>query len=439
MPKTKSIYICQTCAFESTNWLGQCPSCQSWNSLVETVVATKKTYNTTTVYSNITPILLSEHKSQSLLDRLPSNIYEFDRVLGGGFVPGQVTLLSGEPGIGKSTLLLQLCKQLPDKRILYVSGEENLTQIKSRASRMNYSGTNLLLFTETNLDSILSTLEKLKEDIFLVIIDSIQTIYTSELAGMPGSVGQVRECTQKLTTTAKSLQIPMIIVGHVTKDGSVAGPKVLEHIIDTVLYLEGDSQHMYRILKTTKNRFGAISEAGFFEMVPEGMTEVSNPSSLFLSQAKEPAIGTCVSVTMEGFRPVLFEIQALIVKTSFGYPRRTANGFNVNRLLVLLATMQKIVNLDLSQYDVYLNIAGGFKVTEYAADLAVCLAIASSFKNKALKPTILAFGECSLTGEVRNVTYQDKRIKEAEKLGFSNAISPVTVKTLKKAFELAFN
>ncbi len=444
MAKLKTIFVCQNCAYTTSQWVGQCPQCGQWNSFLEDVAEVGQKSKTGLVRGQgaprsgaaVKPVKLSEISSRPP-KRLSSGVSEFDRVLGGGFVPGQVVLLSGEPGIGKSTILTEISKKLKESEVLYICGEENIDQIKLRVSRMGYSAKNLTMLPETNLEAIDEVIHASK-DTKLVIIDSVQTLYSEDLAGIAGSIVQVRGCTQILTNTAKNLGIPMVLVGHVTKEGVVAGPKVLEHIVDTVLYLEGDSQHLYRILRTTKNRFGPVSEVGIFEMVESGMEEVSNPSKLFLEQRLEKSPGSCVTVVMEGYRPILFEIQALTIKTSFGYPKRTASGFNVNRLQVLLATLEKRAGLDLGSYDVYLNIAGGFKVNEYAADLAVCLAIVSSINNKPLKQNTAAFGECGLNGEIRRVAHQEKRIKEARRLGYINIISPEKVRSISGAIKLAF-
>src|SRR3989344_3810260 len=443
MPKTKNIYICQSCGFESPQWLGQCPSCKNWNTFEETIVAapTKASARLGGLrraggYS-AKPISLSQVKNKET-ERTSSGSDEFDRVLGGGFVSGQAVLLAGDPGIGKSTLLTQIAKNMPKNKILYVCGEESLAQVKVRAERMGYKAENLLVIAETDADVIADTIEQ-TVGISLVIVDAIQSITSDEYTGFAGSIGQVRAGTQKLTNMAKKTGVPVILVGHVTKEGTVAGPKVLEHIVDTVLYLEGDSQHLFRVLKTTKNRFGPISEAGIFEMQEAGMREVENPSELFLSQKVEAAVGSCVTVVMEGFRPILFEIQALTLITKFGNPRRTASGFSVNRLQVLLAIIEKSLNLNLSSYDVYLNVAGGLKVNEYAADLAVCLAVISSVKNKPLPSNVAAFGECGLLGEIRGVSYQQKREKEAQKLGYAKVINPQNSKTLGQAISQVFS
>lgn len=435
MPKKpKTIYICQSCGYEAPQWLGQCPSCDEWNTLEETITAPSASSAVGSKSAPAsTPVYLSKVKTESI-QRISSNIGEFDRVLGGGFVPGQVILLAGEPGIGKSTILTQISRELKEKNVLYVCGEESLGQVKIRATRMGYSADNLLALSETDADVISATIEA-QDKISLVIVDSIQTLQTTELTGTPGSVGQIRTCAQKLAKTAKKTNVPIILVGHVTKEGTVAGPKVLEHLVDTVLYLEGDSQHMFRMLKTNKNRFGPVSEIGVFEMSQEGLIEVTNPSELFLSERLDKTAGTCVTVTMEGQRPLLFEIQALTTSTAFGYPRRTASGFNANRLNVLIAILEKRCKMNLSNQDVFINVAGGYKVDEYACDLAVCLAIVSSLKNIPLGSILAAFGEVGLAGEIRKVSHEDKRLKEAKKLGYSDIIHPGTAKSLPQALK----
>ncbi len=435
MAKQKSVYICQSCESQCPQWLGQCPSCGDWNTLVETLINTSFGSSTESKISGLVrkPTVLSKVKAPES-KRKPSGATEFDRVLGGGFVPGQVILIAGEPGVGKSTLLTQISKNMGDEKILYVCGEESIGQVKVRAERMKYKADNLLVVSETDTDVIAATIEA-EKDLGLVIVDSIQTLTSNEFMGFPGSVGQVRGGTQKLTTVAKRNNLPLILVGHVTKEGSVAGPKVLEHVVDTVLYLEGDSQHMFRVLKTTKNRFGPVSEVGIYEMKDSGMTDVANPSELFLSERLKSTSGSCVAVLMEGFRPILFEIQALTTKTAFGYPVRTASGFNINRLKVLIAIIEKRCNIDLSNHDVYLNVAGGFKVSEHAADLAVCLAIVSAYKNKPVGGKVAAIGEVGLSGEIRRVSHEDKRVKEAKKLGYTSSISPSSVNSVKDAID----
>lgn len=434
MSKFKTVYTCKNCGYTSHQWVGQCPDCMEWNSFVEDVISSRESKIGNPSSKNFEkPVKLSS-VSSTPPKRISSGISEFDRVLGGGFVPGQVVLLAGEPGIGKSTILTEIAKNLKDTNIMYVCGEESADQIKLRTSRMNYGAENLLVLSETSAESISSNIEQNK-DLGLVIVDSIQTLFSEEILGAPGSLSQVRGCSQILTNAAKKMGIPIVLVGHVTKEGVVAGPKVLEHIVDTILYLEGDSQHLFRILRTSKNRFGAVSEVGIFEMEEGGIKEVKNPSELFLKQRLPNASGSCVTVVMEGYRPLLFEIQALTVSTSFGYPRRTSSGFSNTRLQVLIAILEKRAGLNLSNHDVYVNVAGGFKVTEYAVDLAVCLAIASSLKDKPIKESIVAFGECGLNGEIRKVSHQEKRSNEAQKLGYGEVISSDNVKNIFEAIK----
>jgi len=440
MAKTRSVFVCQSCEYESPQWMGQCGECGEWNTFVETVVERKTSSGVAAKVGGraVRPLKLRDIKKKDT-KRISSNINEFDRVLGGGFVPGQVILIAGAPGIGKSTILTQIAKNMPSTNVVYVCGEESPTQIKIRTDRMGYEANNLYLVPDTNVESIVNSIESFGSDgnLGLVIVDSIQSLQSEDLSGMAGSVGQVRGSTSKVVEVAKRLGVPVILVGHVTKEGAVAGPMVLEHMVDTVLYLEGDANHLFRVLKTTKNRFGPVSEVGIFEMVGTGMREVKNPSKLFLGNEAEKPSGTCVSVVMEGFRPLLFEIQALTVKTSFGYPKRTASGYNINRLHVLLATLEKRCKLKMSDYDVYVSISGGYKVSEYSCDLAVCLAIASSIKDKAIKPNVVAFGECDLSGGVRKVPYQDLRIREVKKLGYSKIISSDTASTINQAIKKA--
>lgn len=436
MPGKKTLYVCNSCGYESLQWVGQCPNCKSWNTLEETLVQSTASPSRTSRRSNITkPVFLSS-VSVNETKRTSSGLSEFDRVLGGGFVPGQVIILAGEPGVGKSTLLTQIGMKMPNNKILYVCGEESVSQIKLRAERMKYKAENLLMLSETDVLSIADSIENSK-DIDLVIIDSIQTLTHPDMHGAAGSIGQVRGSTQVITSVAKKMGVPVILVGHITKSGSVAGPKVMEHIVDTVLYLEGDSQHLFRILKTTKNRFGPVSEIGMFEMGEMGMTEVLDPSKLFLETAETKAPGSCITVVMEGFRPILFEVQALTSRTSFGYPRRTTSGFSSNRLEVLIAILEKRCGLNLSDQDVYVSVAGGMKISEYAADLAICVAIASSLKDKPVGPNIAVFGECGLLGEVRKVPHEESRVKEAKKLGFTQALSGSKVKTVISAINMA--
>lgn len=441
MPKTSTTFICQSCEYKSPHWMGQCPSCEQWNTFVETVEMSTGGNGHARSLQRGGPqpgpsrqgIKLSQIQTKDT-KRISSNIPEFDRVLGGGFVPGQVVLIAGTPGIGKSTLLTQIAKSLPKLNIFYVCGEESVSQVKVRAERMGFKSDNLTLLGETNVDAVLASVG----DAHLLIVDSIQSLYSSDLTGMAGSVGQVRGSTAKIIDLAKSMNVPTILVGHVTKEGTVAGPKVLEHMVDTVLYLEGDSNHMFRILKTTKNRFGPVSEVGIFEMLDSGMREVANPSELFLSDQNQNTSGSCLTVVMEGYRPMILEIQALTVKTSFGYPKRTSSGFSINRLQVLIATLEKRCGLRLSDFDVYLNVSGGYKITEQACDLAVCLALASSVKDTPLKLKTVAFGECDLSGGVRKVAYMTNRAKEAKNLGFENIISPESTKNINAAIKKAF-
>ncbi|HLD51351.1 DNA repair protein RadA [candidate division WWE3 bacterium RIFOXYC1_FULL_40_10] len=432
MPKLKKIYICQSCAYQTSQWVGQCPQCNEWNTFSEDVIDVSSS-NSSGRKAQFNPskiVKLSQVKKENI-QRVSSNITEFDRVLGGGFVPGQVILLAGDPGIGKSTLLTQICSSV-SMPILYVCGEESPEQIKLRTTRVGYKGDNLNLLSETNIDQVLAAIHSLS-DLKLVIVDSIQTLYSPEIGGMAGAISQIKGCTQILTSTAKDLGVPIILVGHVTKEGAVAGPKILEHMVDTVLQLEGDSQHMYRTLRTSKNRFGPVSEVGIFEMQEKGMIEVTNPSELFLEQRLPKTSGSVVTVVMEGHRPILFEVQALTTKTSFGYPRRTTSGYNNNRLQVILAILQKRAGIDTSSHDVYVSVAGGFKISEYSSDLAVCLAVASSLLDKPIKENSVVFGECGLNGEIRRVSQMEKRIAEAKKLGYKNIVSPMEFNSIKKA------
>lgn len=438
--KRSSAYVCQSCEHSSPQWLGQCPSCGEWNSFVETVVKNTGSSKGFRVGGRASGVILDIKPLSQVVSASPKRIQtglsEFDRVLGGGFVSGQVILLAGEPGIGKSTLLTVLAKTLSGIKIVYVCGEESMEQIKVRADRMGYKADNLYMVNDTDIDNVCASLSGFS-DIGLVIVDSVQTMTSSELMGMAGSVGQVKGCSQKLANLAKSLGVPTIIVGHVTKDGTVAGPKVLEHIVDTVLYLEGDSQHMFRILKTTKNRFGPVSEVGIFEMHDNGMIEVTNPSTLFLNETQNDTSGSCVGVIMEGYRPLLFEVQALTTKTYFGYPKRTTSGFGTNRLAVLIAILEKRCGFNFSTHDVYLNITGGLKVTEHACDLAVCLALVSSLKDVPLGTKVVAFGEVGLGGELRKVSFGDKRNLEAKRLGYTKTISPDNACNLTEAIKLS--
>lgn len=427
----KSIYFCQNCGHEESKWLGQCPMCKEWNTFVEEKVTTAK------------PGAIKERKETQIVtltsistdedERMQTGIQELDRVLGGGIVPGSLVLVGGDPGIGKSTLLLQVCQKLAamNKKILYISGEESLKQIKLRANRMGEFTESLYLLCETNLDMIRSVIEQQKPD--MVVIDSIQTMYNEEVGSAPGSVSQVRESTNILMQLAKGLNISTFIVGHVTKEGTVAGPRVLEHMVDTVLYFEGDRHASYRILRGVKNRFGSTNEIGVFEMQKSGLVEVENPSEFMLSGKPENASGSVVACAMEGTRPMLMEIQALVCRTNFGMPRRTAAGLDYNRVNLLMAVLEKRVGLPLSNYDAYVNIAGGIKMNEPAADLGIVIAIASSYKNKPVSEDTIVFGEVGLSGEVRAVTMPEQRVAEAKKLGFKTCVVPeVSVKSIGK-------
>lgn len=424
----KTAFFCQNCGYESSKWMGQCPGCREWNTFVEEPTAScGKSVSGSASRSNggnrSEPVQLSHIQIQED-DRVRTEIEELDRVLGGGIVPGSMVLVGGDPGIGKSTLLLQVCRELTlrQHKVLYISGEESLRQIKLRASRIGEFNDQLLLLCETNLELIRSTIERTKPE--TVIIDSIQTMYNEEVSSAPGSVSQVRESTGVLMKIAKGMGISMFIVGHVTKDGSVAGPRVLEHMVDTVLYFEGDRQVAYRILRSVKNRFGSTNEIGVFEMQEKGLIEVKNPSQVMLNGRPTDASGSVVVCSIEGTRPILIEIQALVTRTNFGLPRRTSVGIDYNRVNLLMAVLEKRAGLHLGDCDAYVNLAGGMKLGEPAIDLGVVMAVVSSFKNKVLDPGILIFGEVGLSGEVRGVSMAENRVREAEKLGFTACIIP---------------
>lgn len=418
----KSVFFCQNCGHEENKWLGQCPMCKEWNSFVEETVSTTKT-NAVKQAKEVSLLSLSQVEI-SKEERICTRIKELDRVLGGGIVPGSLVLVGGDPGIGKSTLLLQVCQKLCEekKQVLYISGEESLKQIKLRANRMGEFTDDLRLLCETNLETIRHIIETNKPE--MVVIDSIQTMYSEEVSSAPGSVSQVRESTNVLMQIAKGMGISIFIVGHVTKEGTVAGPRVLEHMVDTVLYFEGDRHASYRILRSVKNRFGSTNEIGVFEMRQNGLREVENPSEFMLQGKPEHASGSVVACSMEGTRPILLEIQALVCKTNFGMPRRTTTGTDFNRVNLLMAVLEKRAGLPLSDYDAYVNIAGGIKMNEPAIDLAIVMAIASSYRNKPIDEKTIAFGEVGLSGEVRAVNMPEQRIAEAKKLGFKTCIIP---------------
>ncbi len=421
--KLKTVYICQKCQYESQKWTGKCPDCNAWNSFFEDVINIGKPDISKTP-RNIKiskPEKLDQINQQPA--KTPSGIKEFDRVMGEGILDGSLTLLTGEPGIGKSTLTLKMAGKIAKKKkTLIISGEESVHQIASRAERLKIKEKNLSVINEFNLETILETITKEKTE--FAIVDSIQVISSANLPGTAGTISQVRYCTEQIMETAKAHNIPIMIIGHVTKDGNLAGPKVLEHLVDTVIQLEGDRFQQFRILRASKNRFGCCSEVGIFEMTSKGMEEVKNPSELFLEGRKKNAIGSTITVAIEGTRPFLVEVQALVSTSPFGYPKRTANGFDLNRLQILIAVLEKYAKLDLQNQDVFVNIVGGIKLKEPAADLAVIGAIASSFLKTPLPHNSAVFGEVGLTGELRKISHFEKRKKEALKLGFEQTISP---------------
>ncbi len=428
MAKNKStvIFFCQECGNEFTKWMGQCPSCKAWNSFVEepvNKVGKKKSIGSSGAREHVEPATLSEI-SLGEDERLKTQIEELDRVLGGGIVSGSLTLVGGDPGIGKSTLLLQVCQKLAhmEHDVLYISGEESLKQIKIRALRIGEFKNHLKLLCETNLTTIETVITKSKPEV--VIIDSIQTMVNEEVSAAPGSVSQVRESTWVLLQLAKGLGVSIFIVGHVTKEGTVAGPRVLEHMVDTVLYFEGDRHASYRILRGVKNRFGSTNEIGVFEMRNEGLMEVKNPSESMISGKPEGASGSVVACSMEGTRPILIEIQALVCQSNFGLPRRQATGTDYNRVNLLMAVLEKRLHLQMSGLDAYVNIAGGLKILEPAIDLGIVLAIVSSYKNRPIEDKLIAFGEVGLSGEVRGVNMVEQRVSEAKKLGFEVCVLP---------------
>ena len=435
----KTVFFCQNCGYESVKWMGQCPGCQQWNTFVEESV-TEASSGKKQQRSRKQPVSLAEIQTEKE-ERTATGIGELDRVLGGGIVGGSLLLVGGDPGIGKSTLLLQVCRllSLAGKKVLYISGEESLRQIKLRAQRLGSFNDNLLLLCETNLTDIREAAQKQKPEI--MVIDSIQTMYNEDVSSAPGSVSQVRESTGMLLQIAKGMGISVFIVGHVTKDGSVAGPRVLEHMVDTVLYFEGDRHASYRILRSVKNRFGSTNEIGVFEMRGDGLAEVRNPSEFMLSGKPQGASGSIVACSMEGTRPILIEVQALVCRSNFGIPRRTAAGTDFNRVNLLMAVLEKRGRMNLSECDAYVNIAGGIKMTEPALDLAILLAVASSYRDIVIPDRVVAFGEVGLSGEVRAVSMAQQRVREAKKLGFETVILPrVCENTVGKAegVELVF-
>jgi DNA repair protein RadA/Sms len=423
--RAKAIYVCQQCGAQSLKWVGRCPDCGEWNSMVETVES-KDTSPPSSVRPRAKPQRLADVPSEGF-QRIPVPMLEFSRVLGGGIVPGSVVLIAGDPGIGKSTLLLQVAAQVSGSvgKVLYVSGEESAPQIKNRSQRLGISPEQMYLLTETDVDLIVDHIHELRPQ--LVVVDSIQTISAPELSSSAGNISQVRESAARLTEVAKGEGVPVFLVGHVTKEGSIAGPRVLEHMVDAVLYLEGERFHAYRLLRSVKNRFGSTDEIGVFEMSGEGMLEVTNPSEAFLSERSD-GTGSAIAVTLEGTRPLLVEIQALTSTTSFGLPRRTANGIDFNRLLLLAAVLSKRVGLRLHDQDIFVNVVGGLRINEPAADLSVALAIASSCRDVPVAQDLAVMGEIGLSGELRSISQPTKRLNEAARLGFQRCLLPRSVR-----------
>ena len=426
----KTVYFCQECGYESAKWMGQCPGCKAWNTFVEETVSAKKnpSGNLKSSEKRQDPVILKDI-SLSEDERQTTQIGELDRVLGGGIVPGSLVLVGGDPGIGKSTLLLQVCRNLAENQVtvLYISGEESLRQIKLRANRIGDFNDKMQLLCETNLEVIREVIERKKPDV--VVIDSIQTMFHEDVSSAPGSVSQVRESTNILMQIAKGMGISVFIVGHVTKEGNVAGPRVLEHMVDTVLSFEGDRHASYRVLRAVKNRFGSTNEIGVFEMCNTGLEEVKNPSEYMLNGRPEDASGSVVACSMEGTRPILVEIQALVCQSNFGIPRRTAVGTDFNRVNLLMAVLEKKVGIHLGTSDAYVNIAGGMKMTEPAIDLGICLAIVSSCKDVVIPDKVMVFGEVGLSGEIRAVSMAGQRVQEAKKLGFETVMLPEVCKS----------
>ncbi|HPC74390.1 MAG TPA: DNA repair protein RadA [Syntrophales bacterium] len=425
MKKVKTSFFCQNCGHQSLKWAGKCPSCGQWNTFVEEEIRETGPGSRTELSFNEKPLPIDTIASDER-ERVKSGIDEVDRVLGGGIVRGSAVLVGGDPGIGKSTLLLQVMQHLAARglKVLYVSGEESARQIKMRGERIGATSGNILILVEVDLENIIKYIRETKPA--AVVVDSVQTVYSSLLSSAPGSVGQVREASERLILFAKKSGIPVFLIGHVTKDGSIAGPKVLEHMVDTVLYFEGDSGHSYRMIRGMKNRFGPTNEVGVFEMRDRGLVEVMNPSEYFLAERPEGSSGSVVVPSMEGTRPILVEIQSLVSPTNFGMPRRTAIGVDANRVSLLVAVLEKVCGLRLGSHDVFLNVAGGVRVTEPAVDLGIVSAMASSFLDRVIHPGTVVFGEVGLTGEVRGIHQMELRIREAERMGFSRCIHPKT-------------
>ena len=434
MAKNKTVFVCSECGNESSKWLGRCPACQAWNSFYEQKVVETKNKELKGKKTSI-PQKLNSYEAKETL-RIHTGFQELDRVLGGGLVKGSLVLLGGEPGIGKSTLILQICDKIKgDGKVLYVSGEESAEQIKLRADRLNINNEDILFLGETDIDLVNEAIINVNPK--LVIIDSIQTMYSDEITAAAGSVSQVREITSQVMRVCKSKGITTIIIGHVTKDGNIAGPRVLEHMVDVVLYLEGERYFSYRILRGVKNRFGSTNEIGMFEMENEGLVEIVDPSSVLISERQDNPAGSCIAISLEGTRPMLLELQSLATQSVYGLPRRNAIGIDYNRLTLLIAVLEKRVGLNLGAQDVYLNIVGGIKVNEPAIDLGICAAVTSTFKNIPIKEDVAVVGEVGLTGEIRRVNMIEKRLKEAEKLGYKTVIIPYSnKKLLKEKFKL---
>ena len=437
MAKSKTVFVCNECGYESAKWLGKCPACNAWNSFYEEKVVKEKdgSFISDKKTKSSKPTTLNSIEGKEAA-RTSTGVGELDRVLGGGLVKGSLVLLGGEPGIGKSTLILQICDKMQGEgKVLYVSGEESAEQIKIRADRLDIKNDNILFLGETDIDLIADAIKEINPK--LVIIDSIQTMYSDEITSAAGTVSQVREITARIMKICKQEAITTIIIGHVTKEGNIAGPRVLEHMVDTVLYLEGERYFSYRILRGVKNRFGSTNEIGMFEMREEGMCEILNPSDVLISDREDNPAGSCIVSSIEGTRPILVELQALTSQTVFGYPKRTANGIDFNRLSLLIAVLEKKSGMMLGSQDVYLNVVGGLKINEPSIDLGICLVTISSFKNISIPKDMVIMGEVGLTGEVRRINFIEKRIKEAEKLGFKTCVIPESnKKDLKDDYKL---
>lgn len=430
--KVKTSFTCSECGYVSPKWVGKCPGCEAWNSFSEVVEEKSRIKGRKRVDAKKVEKLTIKESGKSA-KRIPLSMEEANRVLGGGILEGSLILLTGEPGIGKSTLTIQICDQIATqgKKVLYVSGEESQNQIAQRAERLEIDTNGLLFLAETNSETILESIKKEKPD--FVVIDSVQVLFSHDIQSTSGSISQVRYAAELFMEFAKTTNTPVVLIGHVTKDGNLAGPRVLEHLVDTVLYLEGDRFHQFRILRSQKNRFGSTNEIGIFEMGEKGLVEVSNPSAQFLEGRKEHAIGSAITVTLEGTRPILVEVQALANITPFGYPKRTATGYDVNRMQLLISVLQKYARINLSNQDVFVNVVGGMKIKDPSCDLGVLMAIASSFLQKTIPSDTCYIGEVGLSGEIRTVSQLDKRVKEAKKLGFKNVVTPAQFKDIVSA------